>query len=226
MRNPLQVIFLLLFSMLFVGCSIQKRTLMPGYHVERAGGQGLHASEAAPSVSVEALEEMQWAMAGTLPHDLPAAALNATPYGMHNPVQLSRIRPISPKRIAAGTSTAKLVEPMPWDETYQEQKLLGNIALLALVLYALLLATSAPVLLIRAAQVSGIVAFILNRRKRKEVLDIKELNGYDVTEERKQFRTSNRLLGGAAFVVILASIALSILAVLAFIAFIDGLFSW
>lgn len=73
---------------------------------------------------------------------------------------------------------------------------------------------------------SGIVAFILNRRKRKEVLDIKELNGYDVTEERKQFRTSNRLLGGAAFVVILASIALSILAVLAFIAFIDGLFSW
>ena len=29
---------------------------------------------------------------------------------------------------------------------------------------------------------SGIVAFILNRRKRKEVLDIKELNGYDVTE--------------------------------------------
>ena len=83
-------------------------------------------------------------------NDLPAAALNSTPYGMHNPVQVSRM------------------------------------------------------------------------------LDIKELlgNGYDVTEERKQFRKSNRLLGGAAFVVILASIALSILAVLAFIAFIDGLFSW
>lgn len=47
---------------------------MPGYHIERVGGQGLHASEAAPSASVEALEEMQWAMAGTLPHDLPAAA--------------------------------------------------------------------------------------------------------------------------------------------------------
>ncbi|HBE11941.1 MAG TPA: hypothetical protein DCY76_05845 [Flavobacteriales bacterium] len=221
MRNPLQVIFLLLFSMLFVGCSIQKRTLMPGYHIERVGGQGLHASEAAPSASVEALEEMQWAMAGTLPHDLPAAALNSRPYGIHNPAQVSRIRPISPKRIAAETSTAELVEPMPWDETYQEQKLLGNIALVALVLSVLLLATGAPVLLIRAAQVSGIVAFILNRRKRKEVLDIKELNGYDVTEERKQFRTSNRLLGGAAFVVILASIALSILAVLAFIALID-----
>lgn len=76
------------------------------------------------------------------------------------------------------------------------------------------------------ALASGIVAFILNRRNRKEVLDIKERNGYDVTEERKQFRKSNRLLGGAAFVVILASIALSILLVLAFIAFIDGLFSW
>ena len=49
------------------------------------------------------------------------------------------------------------------NETY---RLLGNIALVALVLSALLLATGAPVLLIRAAQVSGIVAFILNRRKR------------------------------------------------------------
>ena len=66
---------------------------------------------------------------------------------------------------------------------------------------------------------SGIVAFILNRRKRRAVLDIWELKGYDVTEERKQFRKSNRLLGGAAVVVILASIALSICAVLAFIAF-------
>ena len=226
MQNPLQIIVPLVFSMLFVGCSIQKRTLMSGYHIERVGGQGLHASAASPSASVEALEEMQWAMAGTLSHDLPAAALNATPYGMHNPVQVSRIRPISPKRIAAGTSTAELVEPMPWDETYQEQKLLGNIALVALVLSALLPATGAPVLLIRAAQVSGIVAFILNRRKRREVLDIKELYGYDVTEERKQFIRSNRLLGGAAFVVILASIALSILVVLALIAFIDGLFSW
>ena len=118
MQNPLQIIVLRVFSMLFVGCSIQKRTLMSGYHIEWVGGQGLHASEACPSASVEALEEMQWAMAGTLPHDLPAAALNATPYGMHNPVQVSRIRPISPKRIAAGTSTAELVEPMPWDETY------------------------------------------------------------------------------------------------------------
>ncbi len=226
MQNPLHIIALLVFSMLFVGCSIQKRTLMPGYHIERVGGQGLHASVAAPSASVEALEEMQWAMAGTLPHDLPAAALNATPYGMNNPVQVSQIRPISPKRIAAGTSTAELVEPMPWDETYQHQKLFGNIALGAFVLSALLLATSVPLLLVRAVLVSGIVAFILNRRKRREVLDIKELNGYDVTEERKQFRKSNRLLGGAAFVVILAYIALSIVVVLAFIAFIDALFSW
>ena len=226
MQNPLHIIALLVFSMLFVGCSIQKRTLMPGYHIERVGGQGLHASVAAPSASVEALEEMQWAMAGTLPHDLPAAALNATPYGMNNSVQVSQIRPISPKRIAAGTSTAELVEPMPWDETYQHQKLFGNIALGAFVLSALLLATSAPLLLVRAVLVSGIVAFILNRRKRREVLDIKELNGYDVTEERKQFRKSNRLLGGAAFVVILAYIALSIVVVLAFIAFIDALFSW
>jgi hypothetical protein len=199
---------------------------MPGYDIERAGGQGLYASEAAPSASVEALDEMQWAMAGSLPHDLPAAALNATPYGMHNPVKVSQIHPISPKRIAAGTSTAELVEPMPWDETYQEQKLLGNIALAAMVLSVLLLVNGAPVLLTRASQVSGIAAFILNRRKRKEVLDIKELNGYDVTEERKQFRKSNRLLGGAAFVIILASIVLSIVVVLAFIAFIDELFSW
>ena len=56
------------------------------------------------------------------------------------------------------------------------------------------------------------------------MLDIKELNGYDVTEERVNQKI-NRLLGGV-YLVILASIALSILLVLAFIAFIDGLFSW
>ena len=226
MRNPLQFIVLLAVSMLIVGCSIQKRTLMPGYYIERVGGQGLYSSETTPSASVEALEEMQWAMAGTLPYDLPTAELNETPYGVHNPVHAREVLPIPCKRIEVCTSTAELMDSAPWDETYQHQKLFGNIALGAFVLSALLLATNAPLLMVRAALVSGIVAFILNRRKRKEVLDIKELNGYDVTEERKQFRKSNRLLGGAAFVVILASVALSTLALLSFIARIDGLFSW
>ena len=224
MQNPLQIIVPLVFSMLFVGCSIQKRTLMTGYYIERVGGQGLQSSETTPSASVEALEEMQWAMAGTLPHDLPAAALNETPYGVHNPVHAREVRPIPPKRIEVSTSTAELVDFTPWDETYQHQKLFGNIALGAFVLSALLLATSAPLLLVRAVLVSGIVAFILNRRKRREVLDIKELYGYDVTEERKQFIRSNRLLGGAAFVVILTYIVLAILVVLAVISLIEGLF--
>ena len=215
--------------MLIVGCSIQKRTLMPGYYIERVGGQGLHSSETTPSVSVEALEEMQWAMAGTLPYDLPTAALNETPYGVHNPVHAREVCPIPPKRIEVSTSTAELVDSTPWDETYQHQKLFGNIALGAFVLSALLLAINAPLLLVRAVLVSGIVAFILNRRKRREVLDIKELNGYDVTEEREQFIRSNRLLGGAAFVLTLTYIVLAILIVLAVIAFFEGLFglfSW
>ena len=226
MRNPLQFIVLLAVSMLIVGCSIQKRTLMPGYYIERVGGQGLYSSETTPSASVEALEEMQWAMAGTLPYDLPTAELNETPYGVHNPVHAREVLPIPCKRIEVSTSTAELMDSAPWDETYQHQKLFGNIALGAFVLSALLLATSAPLLLVRAALVSGIVAFILNRRKRREVLDIKELNGYDVTEERKQFIRSNRLLGGAAFVVILTYIVFAILIVLAVIAFFEGLFGF
>lgn len=229
MRNPLQFIVLLSFSMLIVGCSIQKRSLMPGYYIERVGGQGQYSSETTPSASVEALEEMQWAMAGTLPYDLPTAELNETPYGVHNLVHAGEVRPIPPMPIKVSTSAAELADSAPWDETYQHQKLFGNIALGAFVLSVLLLATSAPLLLVRAVLVSGIVAFILNRRKRREVLDIKELNGYDVTEERKQFIRSNRLLGGAAFVVILTYIVLVILIVLAVIAFFEGLFglfSW
>ena len=42
-----------------------------------------------------------------------------------------------------------------------------------------------------------LVALVVNRRKRKEVLDIQELEGIDVQEKRRHFRNTNKLIGGS-----------------------------
>lgn len=42
-----------------------------------------------------------------------------------------------------------------------------------------------------------LVALVINRRKRKEVLDIQELEGIDVQEKRRHFRNTNKLIGGS-----------------------------
>ena len=172
------------------------------------------------------LAELEWAMAGSLPDELPDAELIRSPHGELYRVQVSKTEPILPKQINNPTPAVALADPTPWAEAYKEQQKYGNLALIAIGLAVLFASIGAPQMLIVAAGLAGIGSFILNRRKRKEVIDIKEFSGYDVTEERRDFKTTNRLLGGAAFVIIIGYIIVAILVALAFIALIEGLFSW
>ena len=219
----IRLIVLVLFSSLLTGCSFQKRTLMPGYHVEWAGGQN---EPSVPHASPDELAELEWAMAGTLPNELPAAELTRPTLLHANATPMAQTRCIPPKGIAVNPAPAALQEPTPWAEAYKEQQRYGNLALIAFGLAVLFASIGAPQMLIVAAGLAGISSFILNRRKSREVIDIREFNGYDVTEERRNFKTTNRLLGGAALVVIIGYIIVAILAALAFIALIEGLFSW
>jgi hypothetical protein len=223
MRRFFQQSFLVMLFAALAGCSIQKRTLMPGYHLELTGTQNSVSKAVNPR---DELDRLEWAVAGSLPNELPAAELTR-PVLLHSKAtHIAVTRSIPPKRVVVNPAPATLKEPTPWAEVYEEQKKLGNAALIAFGLAALLWATGAPAVAVTVAQVAGLIAFILNRRKRKEVIDIKEFHGFDVTEERRQFRTSNRLLGGAVFATVIAYIVLAILAVVAFIAFIESLFSW
>ena len=205
------------------GCSVQKRTLMPGYHVEWAGGQN---EPSVPHASPDELAQLEWAVAGSLPNELPAAELTRPALLHSKATHMAKARSIHPKGIAVNPAPAALQDPTPWAEAYKEQQKYGNLALIAIGLAVIFASIGAPQILIVAAGFAGMSSFILNRRKRKEVIDIKEFNGYDVTEERRNFKTTNRLLGGAAFVVIIGYIIVAILVALAFIALIEGLFSW
>lgn len=218
-RSPTLVVMCFLIA----GCSIQKRTLMRGYHVEWVGGQN---EPSVPHVSPDDLDQIEWVVAGSLPNELPAAELTQPALLHSNATHMAQTRCIPPKGIAVNPAPAALKEPTPWAEAYKDQQKYGNLALIAIGLAILFASIGAPQMLIVAAGLAGLSSFILNRRKRKEVIDIKEFNGYDVTEERRDFKTTNRLLGGAAFVVIIGYIIVAILVALAFIALIEGLFSW
>lgn len=196
---------------------------MPGYHVEWGGRQIPIERPESSLTELAYLKTMQFEQISEQRH---AVAVSPTAFGLRTSEQVARMPRIPPKEVAVNPAPTEPQEPTPWAEAYEEQKKFGNTALGAIGLAVLLHAMGAPQVAFIMALVVGVIAFFLNRRMRREVLDLKELNGYDVAEERRQFRTGNRLLGGAVFAAVIAYIVLAILTVLAFIALIEAFFSW
>ena len=223
MLKPMQLALWSLLVAMIAGCSVQKRTLMPGYHVEWGVGQNSIETSESSSSNLAFLEGKQ---VEQIPAQSLAVGVSSTLKRGPISQQIAETPRIAPKAILVSPAPAELKGPTPWAEAYEEQKKFGNMALGALGLAVLLYAAGAPAVAVSLAQVTGIISFVLNRRKRREVIDIKELNGYDVTEERRQFRTGNRLLGGAVFATVIAYIVLAILTVIAFITFVEGIFTW
>ena len=223
MLKLIQIAFLGLFVAMLAGCSVQKRTLMPGYHVEWGGGQSAIETSESPTSKLAFLEGKQ---VEPIPAQALAIGVSPTAKKVHIPKQIAALPRIAPKAMLVSTAQAELQDPTPWARTYEAQKKFGNTALLAFGLAVLLHTTGAPQAAMVMALVVGAIAFFLNRRKRREVLDLKELNGYDVSEERRQFGMGNRLLGGAVLATIIAYIVLGIVTALAFIALIDAIFIW
>lgn len=198
---------------LFSGCSLQKRTLMPGYHVEWVGGSsdGSRLESAAKE-----LAPLEWKQADQLALQLPLAELTQPVQALRNSEYLVQTRSILPTRIAVKPTPAALAEPTPWEETYEEQKMFVNIALGALGLMLILGAVNAPPALLASLQAVALVSFALSRRKRREVLDIKEMNGYDVSAERAALDDSNRRMirGALTYYIVAVLAAVAILAIL------------
>jgi hypothetical protein len=223
MRMSVRLTLFACSLVLFTECSVQKRTLMPGYHVEWGGRQIPIERPESSLTELAYLKTMQFEQISEQRH---AVAVSPTAFGLRTSEQVARMPRIPPKEVAVNPAPTEPQEPTPWAEAYEEQKKFGNTALGAIGLAVLLHAMGAPQVAFIMALVVGVIAFFLNRRMRREVLDLKELNGYDVAEERRQFRTGNRLLGGAVFAAVIAYIVLAILTVLAFIALIEAFFSW
>ena len=204
---------LTLLALLVASCSIQKRTVLPGFHVERIHRVSAKA-ELGPSRSVT-MKEMTPLCVGHLAStftksDRPLEQhLNTPPSA-----QVTSLHAIQPRVPDVDLIEPELLEPQPWDEAYRQQKFFGKLALGLLCLALGLLAAGAGHPL---AFVAYFVAQFVNRRKAKKVLDIKEAHGVDVEQERKRLKRSNIALGGAAFASLAVAVVVAVVTILLFL---------
>ena len=207
MRSINITLYCILITLMSAGCSIQKRSLLPGYHIEWKSGiataSSLDQTEIQnPSIQYD-IHEVYAAEAS-----LSGDRLLASEVQPKFPTIIPTIRHIPPQAIDGDWNAGQLIESTPWAEAEKKQRLSGNIALVTFIANAFLgsIGLGAVVL----------VAFILNRRYRRQVLDIKAVNGIDVTQERARFHRTNRtigfiygallLFGLALFIVVLAAL--------------------
>ena len=195
------------------GCSIQKRSLLPGYHIEWRSGIATASSLDQTEIQNPSIET-DFHEACAAEASLSGDRLLASEVQPNFPKVIPTIRHIPPHAIDHEWNAGQLIEPTPWAEAEKKQRLFGNIAK-GLALAALVAPTFLPV----AGSVM-LVAFILNRHYRRQVLDIKAANGIDVTQERERFYRTNRtdwyfrkflaalLLFGLALIIVLLAVLL------------------
>ena len=202
---------LTLLALLAASCSIQKRTTLPGFHIERMHKASAKA-ELGPSRSAKVKEmlplHVENLTAAITEPVRPVEHLNTPPSA-----QVTTMHAIQPRVLDVDLDEPELLEPQPWDEAYRQQKFFGKLALGLLCLALGLLAAGAGHPL---AFVAYFVAQFVNRRKAKKVLDIKEAHGVDVEQERKRLKRSNIALGGAAFASVAVAVAVAVMTVLLF----------
>jgi len=223
MRTLLTKFLVLTLMALFAtSCSIQKRTVLPGFHIERMHKASAQA-ELKPS-SRPIINEMPSVQAGRLDQTVIQAALPVEEY-LHAPpsVHVNALHPIQPRAMDADLAEPELLEPQPWDEAYRQQKFFGRLALGLLCLALGLVAGGVGHPL---AFVAYFIAQFVNRRKAKKVLDIKEAHGVDVDEDRKRLKRSNVALGGAAFASLAVAVFVAVMAALLFLLILGAIISF
>ena len=212
---------LTLLALLAASCSIQKRTTLPGFHIERmhkaSAKAELEPSRSATMKEMPPLHVENLTAAITEPFR-PVEHLNTSPLA-----QATTLHAIQPRVPDVDLVEPELLEPQPWDEAYRQQKFFGKLALGLLCLALGLLAAGAGHPL---AFVAYFVAQFVNRRKAKKVLDIKEAHGVDVEQERKRLKRSNIALGGAAFASVAVAVVVAVLTVLLFLLILGAIISF
>ena len=204
---------LTLLALLAASCSIQKRTTLPGFHIERmhkASAQAeLRQSQSAMVKEMRPLHVKNLTAAFTEPVRPVEQHLITPPYA-----KATALHSIQPCVFDVDLDEPELLEPQPWDEAYRQQKTFGKLALGLLCLALGLVAAGVGHPL---AFVAYFVAQFVNRRKAKKVLDIKEAHGVDVDQDRKRLKRSNIALGGAAVASLAVAVVVAVLTVLLFL---------
>ena len=117
---------LMLMALFATSCSIQKRTVLPGFHIERMHKASAQA-ELKPSPR-PIVKEMPSVQVRRLDQTVIQAALPVEEY-LHAPpsVHMTALHPIQPHAVDADLAEPELQEPQPWDEAYGQQKFFGRL---------------------------------------------------------------------------------------------------
>ena len=191
-----------------VGCSIQKRSLLPGYHIEWKKGVTspllLDQTHVQHASTPKDIDDVYAAESSLSDEHLLASEMQPT-----FPSVIASLQHIPPSSIERVCKSSQLVEPTPWAEAEKKQQRFGKIALGAFLAFAFLMAIGSPIAQLMSAL--GGYAYFLNRRYRKQVLDIKAAYGIDVTQERERFQRTNRTIMIVSAVLLLLGLAILIL---------------
>ena len=118
---------LTLLALLAASCSIQKRTTLPGFHIERmhkASAQAeLRQSQSAMVKEMRPLHVERLASEFTRPVLTVEQHLNTPPSA-----QVTTLHAIQPRVPDVDLDEPELLEPQPWDEAYRQQKFFGKLA--------------------------------------------------------------------------------------------------
>lgn len=213
MRSINITLYCILITLMSAGCSIQKRSLLPGYHIEWKSGIATASSLGQTEIQNPSIET-DIHEACVTEASLSGDRLLASEVQPNFPKVIPTIRHIPPHAIDREWNAGQLIEPTPWAEAEKKQRLFGNIALGAF-LANLFLQSSVLMAVV-------LVAFILNRRYRRQVIGIKAANGIDVTQERARFHRTNQTIGIIYGALLLFGLVLAIVGIVLFFGLLGG----
>ena len=202
-RRPLTLVF---FVLLASGCSIQKRTVLPGFHIERMHKASQDAEFNSPSPrKMEGMTSLGCAL--TPPKSPQRWIREGTVLDVQPPQDMASMPKVFPQRVDVNVGERELQEPQPWAKEAKTQSLFGLVSLLSFCLGAVLLATGTPHPL---PFLLAAVAFIMKKIQANKVLDIMKTHGEDGKtrrEHRQEQRRESKSIWRAALKTVLLAVA-------------------
>ena len=208
---------LTLLALLAASCSIQKRTTLPGFHIERMHEASLETEWNSPSPQqVEGMTSLGCAL--TPPASPQRWIRVGTGLDVHPPQDMAMMRKVLPQRVDVNLGERDLQEPQPWEKEAKTQSLFGVISLVSFCLGAILMAMGKlhplPFLL-------AMVALLMKKIQANKVLDLMKAHGMDDGKTRREHRQEQRRESKSLWRTALKTVLLAI-AALALILAIDN----
>lgn len=185
-RRPMTLIFL---ALLASGCSIQKRTVLPGFHIERMHKASKDAEFNSPCP--RKMEGMTSLGCALTPPTSPQRWIRVgTGFDVHTPQDMAMMPRVLAQRVDMNLEEPDLQEPQPWEKEAKTQSLFGVVSLVSFCLGAVLMAMGTPHPL---PFLLAMVALLMKKIQANKVLEIMKTHGVDVGKTRLENRRESKM---------------------------------